>query len=88
MGGSGQIAPAEGLRNRLAERRGVTTRGGQREDEKEYLHRGIATRAFVRSIFLADHMEVKGASLENGMLTVELAREVPEALKPRTIEIK
>jgi molecular chaperone IbpA len=57
------------------------------EDDKQYLHRGIATRAFKQTFNLADHVKVTGASLENGLLTVDLVREVPEALKPRRIEI-
>jgi molecular chaperone IbpA len=51
------------------------------------LHRGIATRAFERRFALADHVRVTGASHENGMLNIDLKREVPEALKPRRIEI-
>ncbi|MEC7763202.1 MAG: Hsp20 family protein [Pseudomonadota bacterium] len=54
---------------------------------KNYLHRGIATRAFERRFHLADHVRVTGAVHENGMLHVDLVREVPEALKPRRIEI-
>ena len=59
------------------------------EDDKErtYLHRGIATRAFERRFQLADHVRVTGASHADGMLHIELQREVPEALKPRRIEI-
>ncbi len=58
------------------------------EDEKKtYLHRGIATRAFERRFHLADHVRVTGASHADGMLHIELTREVPEALKPRRIEI-
>jgi molecular chaperone IbpA len=64
----------------------VTGHKGSEED-KQYLHRGIATRAFKQTFNLADHVKVKGASLENGLLTVDLVREVPEALKPRRIEI-
>ncbi|SCY47895.1 Hsp20 family protein [Microvirga guangxiensis] len=63
---------------------------GQRhgsEEGKQYLHRGIATRAFRQTFNLADHVKVVGANLENGLLTIELKREVPEALKPRRIEI-
>src|SRR3712207_1105086 len=56
-------------------------------DGSAYLHRGIASRAFKQTFNLADHVKVKGASLENGLLTVDLVREVPEALKPRRIEI-
>ncbi|SLN62089.1 Hsp20 family protein [Ruegeria meonggei] len=55
--------------------------------ERSYLHRGIATRAFERRFALADHVRVTGASHENGMLNIDLKREVPEALKPRRIEI-
>jgi len=58
------------------------------DEGKQYLHRGIATRAFKQTFNLADHVKVTGASLENGLLTVDLKREVPEALKPRRIEIK
>ena len=53
----------------------------------QVLHRGIATRAFRQTFNLADHVKVKGANLENGLLTIDLVREVPEALKPRRIEI-
>jgi len=56
--------------------------------EVTYLHRGIATRSFERRFELADHIHVTGAKLENGMLSVELRREVPEALKPRGIKIE
>jgi molecular chaperone IbpA len=52
-----------------------------------YLHRGIAGRAFERKIQLADHIQVSGARLENGLLHVELKREIPEALKPRKITV-
>ena len=54
----------------------------------KFLHRGIATRAFQRRFHLADHIRVTGASHENGMLHIDLVREVPEALKPRRIEIQ
>ncbi|MEM6760071.1 MAG: Hsp20 family protein [Pseudomonadota bacterium] len=57
------------------------------EDKKAYLHRGIATRAFERRFHLADHVVVTGASHVDGMLHIDLVREVPEALKPRRIEI-
>jgi len=63
---------------------------GKRHDEprdRDFLHHGIATRAFERRFQLADHVEVKGANLENGLLTIELERVIPEALKPRRIEI-
>ena len=51
------------------------------------LYQGIAERTFERSFQLADHVEVKGASLENGLLHVDLVREIPEAMKPRVIPI-
>jgi molecular chaperone IbpA len=63
---------------------------GQKHPQPEggqVLHRGIATRSFKQSFSLADHVKVTGAELDNGLLTVELKREVPEALKPRRIEI-
>lgn len=56
-------------------------------EEKTFLHRGIATRAFERRFALADHVRVTGASHEHGMLHIDLQRETPEALKPRRIEI-
>ena len=60
----------------------------QGEDEaNRYLHRGIARRAFERRFSLADHIKVVGASLDNGMLHVDLVHELPEAMKPRKIEI-
>jgi len=60
----------------------------QPEDEKKaYLHRGIAGRAFEHRFQLADHIKVTGATMENGLLNIELVREVPEAMKPRTIQI-
>lgn len=55
--------------------------------EKTYLHRGIATRAFERRFALADHVKVTGAAHVDGMLHIDLVHEVPEALKPRRIEI-
>ncbi len=57
------------------------------KDESTFLHRGIASRSFERRFQLADHVVVKGASLENGLLHVDLVRELPEAMKPRTIPI-
>jgi len=62
--------------------------GNKSVDEKaQYLHRGIAGRSFERRFELADHVKIAGASLENGLLTIELQREIPEALRPRKIEI-
>ncbi len=65
----------------------VTGKAQKEEDQSRYLHRGIARRAFERRFQLADHIRVVGASLDNGLLHVNLVREVPEALKPRKIEI-
>jgi len=56
--------------------------------EKEFLHRGIAARNFERQFQLAEHMKVVDADMENGLLHVSLKREIPEAMKPRTITIK
>lgn len=56
-------------------------------DTREILHRGIAARNFERRFQLADYVEVNGASMENGLLHIELKRELPEAMKPRTISI-
>jgi len=69
----------------------LTIRGekvaGKPEQAGEVLHQGIASRAFERRFQLADHVEVKGAVLENGLLHVDLVREIPEAMKPRRITI-
>ena len=66
----------------------VTGRSDESSDTVEYLHRGIAGRAFERRFQLADHIKVTGARMENGLLHIELMREIPEALKPRTIAIE
>ena len=62
---------------------------GQKGDENgsNYVHRGIANRSFERRFALADHIQVKGADLKDGMLAIDLVREIPEAMKPRKIEI-
>lgn len=65
----------------------VSAKSGKDEEGKQYLHRGIARRAFERRFQLADHIKVVGASLDNGLLHVDLVREIPEAMKPRKIEI-
>ena len=65
----------------------MTGKAKKDEPQIRYLHRGIAQRAFERHYSLADHIKVAGATLVNGMLHVDLAREVPEAAKPRKIEI-
>jgi molecular chaperone IbpA len=67
----------------------LTVAGGKRESDKEvtYLHQGIAQRAFRLSFRLADHIEVHGASLTNGLLSIDLLRVVPEEAKPKRISI-
>ena len=57
-------------------------------EDTQYLHRGIAGRSFQRRFELADHVRVAGANLANGLLTIDLKREIPEAMKPRRIDIK
>ncbi len=59
----------------------------QKQDQVEYLHRGIAARPFERRFSLADFVEVKQASFEDGLLQIELERKVPESMKPRKIDI-
>ena len=69
----------------------LTVKGEKAEDDKlaetEFLYRGIAKRAFERRFQLADHVEVKAASLKNGLLHIDLLRNIPEAMKPRRISI-
>ncbi|MBC7133744.1 MAG: Hsp20 family protein [Roseovarius sp.] len=65
----------------------VSARKREEDEGRTYLHRGIATRAFERRFQLADHVRVTGASHVDGMLHIDLVREVPEALKPRRIPI-
>jgi molecular chaperone IbpA len=65
----------------------VTGRKAETEEKANVLHRGIATRAFERRFQLADHVRATDAVTENGLLHIDLVREVPEALKPRKIEI-
>ncbi|MDO3386992.1 Hsp20 family protein [Gilvimarinus sp. SDUM040013] len=67
----------------------LTVAGQKAEDDdsRTFLHRGIAARNFERRFQLADHVRVHGANIENGLLHIDLVREVPEAIKPRTIEI-
>lgn len=74
----------------VAEANSLTISGKTQRDDSQakYLHRGIAARAFERKFDLADHIKVAGASLDNGLLSVDLVREVPEALKPRTIKVE
>lgn len=65
----------------------ITGRKQRDEAQRNFLHRGIATRNFEHTFRLADHVRVVGAKLDNGLLNIELVREVPEALKPRKIAI-
>jgi molecular chaperone IbpA len=66
----------------------LVVRGSKADkDDVEYLHRGLPTRTFERKFELADYVEVAGAALEDGLLTIELKRELPEAMKPRQIPI-
>ena len=58
------------------------------EDQRQYLYRGIAGRNFERRFQLAEHVKVAGAKLVNGLLTIELRREIPEEKKPRAIQIE
>jgi len=71
-----------------AEQNVVTIEGNKPEkSQREFLYRGISTRAFKRQFSLADYVQVKNASFDNGLLRIELAREIPEAMKPRHIAI-
>ena len=67
----------------------VLTLEGRKADKegKTFLHHGISTRSFKRQFTLADHVEVRGARFENGLLLIDLQREIPEAMKPRRIAI-
>lgn len=66
----------------------IVTAGREAEEEKTFIHRGLAQRNFVKHFPLAEHIEVTGAEQKNGILTISLVRIVPEALKPRRIEVK
>ena len=66
----------------------LVLRGQKTEDDgSNYVHRGIANRSFERRFALADHIQVRGADLKDGMLAIDLVREIPEAMKPRRIAI-
>jgi len=65
----------------------ISARKAEENADRKFLHRGIATRAFERRFHLADHVKVDGAAHSDGMLHIDLVREIPEALKPRRIEI-
>jgi len=87
------VIAAAGLANEdldiQVEKSVLTVAGGKRENEKEvtYLHQGIAQRAFRLSFRLADHIEVREASLTNGLLSIDLLRVIPEEAKPKRISI-
>ncbi len=68
----------------------LTVSGARREEEKDrrFLHRGIGTRSFERQFQLADYVRVSGAELKDGLLNIDLVREIPETVKPRRIEIQ
>ena len=71
-----------------AEQNVVTIEGSKPEEaDREFLYRGISTRQFKRQFNLADYVQVKNASFDNGLLKIELVREIPEAMKPRRIAI-
>lgn len=71
-----------------AEQNVVTIEGGKSDKaEREYIYRGISARPFKRQFNLADYVQVKSAAFDNGLLKIELVREVPEAMKPRRIPI-
>ncbi|MET1029160.1 MAG: Hsp20 family protein, partial [Dongiaceae bacterium] len=65
----------------------IVGKPSKEEKDRNFLYRGIAGRAFERRFDLADHIRVAGANLANGLLHVELVREIPEAMKPRTVQI-
>jgi molecular chaperone IbpA len=65
----------------------VSGQKGETEADRRFLHRGIATRSFERRFELADHVKISAASLENGLLSIDLRREIPEEKKPRRIAI-
>ena len=72
-----------------SERQTLTVKGKKADDRKErnYLHQGIAGRNFERVFQLADHVKVNGATLHNGLLNIDLVREIPEVMKPRQIAV-
>ena len=65
----------------------VVTGKKEEDDGASYIHRGIANRSFERRFGLADHIQVKGADLRDGLLSIDLVREIPEAMKPRKISV-
>lgn len=73
--------------NITAEQNVLTVEGRKTDEKREYLYQGISERHFRRQFNLADYVEVRGATFDNGLLRIELAREIPEAMKPRQIAI-
>ncbi len=73
----------------LSTEKGILTVRGEKtkSEQSNYLHQGIANRTFERKFNLADHVEVTQADLNNGLLTISLKREIPEAMKPKTVAI-
>lgn len=72
----------------VAQQNVLIVSGSKKDDDgSSYVHRGIATRSFERRFALADHIQVRGADLKDGLLSIELVREIPEAMKPRRIDI-
>ena len=65
----------------------VSGRKAEEEDERRYVHRGIAARSFERRFVLGDYVRVKSAEMKDGLLSIELAREIPDEMKPRKIEV-
>ena len=85
--GYGQVVKIDGNKLTIAFEKAGEKKEAAEGEGKEVLYRGIAARSFERRFQLADHVEVRGATLENGLLHVDLVREIPEAMKPRTIAI-
>jgi molecular chaperone IbpA len=77
------------MRSKLTVEQNVLTLEGRKSDKegKTFLHRGISARNCKRQFTLADHVEVRGARFENGLLVIDLQREIPETMKPRRIAI-
>ncbi len=69
-------------------RKGEETEDGNSPGASDYIYRGIANRSFERRFALADHIQVRGADMRDGLLVVDLVREIPEAMKPRKIDIR
>ena len=79
---------AEGELDITAQQNLLIVSGRKSDDEsKGYIHRGIATRSFERRFGLADHVQVRGAELKDGLLSIDLVREIPEAMRPRKISL-